>query len=390
MSCTKCDIEGIYEGNRICFPNVDGFHLRTDLSFRAKDQESHHIETTILENIPGLDMVRSFPLDYMHLVCLGVIKKMLNNLWLCGKPPYRFSSKQTQNISDQCISLKNQIPQEFLRKPRSLSEVKRWKATEFRLFLFYVGPVVLKQNIPEEISGNFLSLHVSMTLLSKALNLEYAQKLLKHFVKTFTILYGKENVSHNVHNLLHLTEDVQTFGSIEKFSPFPYENHMMFIKKLVRKGDKPLQQIVNRISELTNRCLNETEVNIYPKLKSEHSRGPVIENSSLDIKQYEKIHFKTFLLSLDEADNCCVLKDNSIVIIKNIIVHDQQIKIIGKTFLSLENFYTSPCESSKLNIFLTRNLSTELCSFDVNQISFKCIKLNFKNKFVVFPLIHTI
>lgn len=84
MSCTKCDIEGTYIGNRTCFPNLEGFNLRTDLSFRTKEQESHHIETTILENIPGLDMVTSFPLDYMHLVCLGVMKKLLNNLWLHG------------------------------------------------------------------------------------------------------------------------------------------------------------------------------------------------------------------------------------------------------------------------------------------------------------------
>ncbi|KAJ8915730.1 hypothetical protein NQ315_000665 [Exocentrus adspersus] len=340
MSCTKCDIEGIYVGNRICFPSLEGFHLRTDSSFRTKEQESHHMETTILENIPGLDMIKSFPLDYMHLVCLGVMKKLLNNLW------------QTKNISDKCLELKNEIPKEILRRPRSLSEVKRWKATEFCLFLFYMGPVVLKQNVPDEIF----------------------MQLLKHFVKRFSLLYGEENVSHNIHNLLHLTDDVINFGSIEMFSAFPFENKMMFIKKLIRKGDKPLQQIINRISEMKENSSSETQIPTYPILKVEHSRGPLITNS-LGIKQYERICFNTFLLFLHDADSCCVLDDNSIVIIKNIISHNQHIKIIGQKFLSLENYYTSPCESSKLNIFLVSNLNTELESWDVNSINYKCIKL---------------
>lgn len=77
MSCTKCDIEGAYVGNRTCLPDLEDFNFKTDLSFRTKEPESHHIESSILENIPGIDMVTSFPLDYMHLVCLGVMKNLL-------------------------------------------------------------------------------------------------------------------------------------------------------------------------------------------------------------------------------------------------------------------------------------------------------------------------
>lgn len=50
----------------------------------------------------------------------------------------------------------------------------------------------------------------------------------------------------------------------------------------------------------------------------------------------------------------------------------------------------SPCESSKLNIFLVSGLNTGLQSWDLSCIAHKCIKLIFKNKFVVFPLLHTI
>lgn len=183
MSCTKCDTIGDYKSGRVCFPDSDTcFQLRTDCSFRNKTQEEHHSGTSILEHLPGVNMIDSFPLDYMHLACLGVMKKLIVNLWLSGKPPYRFSVFQVNQISSQYLEFKNQVPEEFCRKPRSLLEAKRWKATEFRLFLFYTGPVVLIRNVNENIYQNFLCLHVAITLLSLNKNIDYANDLLKYFV----------------------------------------------------------------------------------------------------------------------------------------------------------------------------------------------------------------
>lgn len=53
-SCTKCYIEGEYINGRICFPTYNNVRLRTDAEFRAKLQEGHHTDTSILEKIPHL------------------------------------------------------------------------------------------------------------------------------------------------------------------------------------------------------------------------------------------------------------------------------------------------------------------------------------------------
>lgn len=92
---------------------------------------------------------------------------------------------------------------------------------------------------------NFLTLHVAIRILSCAIYVEqphyvdYAQELLLHFVKSFQIIYGKGKVSHNVHNLLHICDDVKKFGKLDNFSAFKFENYMSTIKRVLRKMKHP-------------------------------------------------------------------------------------------------------------------------------------------------------
>ena len=70
--------------------------------------------------------------------------------WIRG-PLERLQSKLVTEISSRLLLLKVSFPDEFLRKPRGLDELKapvsaRWKATELRSFLLYSGP----ETSPEE------------------------------------------------------------------------------------------------------------------------------------------------------------------------------------------------------------------------------------------------
>lgn len=69
--------------------------------------------------------------------------------------------------------------------------------------------------------------------------LSYVQELVFFFIKTFIKLYGI-HVSHNVHSLFHLVDDVRRFGPLDDFSAFKFENYMQTLKKLLRKSEKPL------------------------------------------------------------------------------------------------------------------------------------------------------
>jgi len=94
------------------------------------------------------------------------------------------------NVPNKSVDglLKNQIPCEFVHKPRSLDELPRGKATEYRLFLLYVGPIAIHSLALDKIYQHFLNLNIAMTVfLSPHYNhLAQLVKLLMHkIVKDF-------------------------------------------------------------------------------------------------------------------------------------------------------------------------------------------------------------
>lgn len=75
FSCTKCIQEGDFIMNRVTFPETNNI-LRTDDSFKNRTQIEHHTGDSILEKL-SIGMISQIPLNYMHLVCLGVTKRLL-------------------------------------------------------------------------------------------------------------------------------------------------------------------------------------------------------------------------------------------------------------------------------------------------------------------------
>ncbi|KAF0711010.1 Uncharacterized protein FWK35_00034679 [Aphis craccivora] len=186
-------------------------------------------------------MVDDFSVDYMHLVCLGIVKKVFL-LWLgiFKKAPVlvRIQSYVIL-ITNHLLSINLKITCDISRKPRGLNEVLGWKATEVRIFLLYTGPIVLKGILLNECYIHLFCLHVAFRILlslnisEKMLN--FNEKLLIHFVEKFEELYGEKFVSQNIHGLIHIVDDYRKFGSLEKYLCFPFENYMKFLKKNVEK-----------------------------------------------------------------------------------------------------------------------------------------------------------
>ena len=120
---------GEYNLNRVVFRHNSG-SLRTDESFRRKADPEHHRGTSELEKLPLFDMVNGFSLDYMHLILLGVVKKISTALTTNIKRIFKVKLQNhvIEDISGRLTSLAGWLPVEFKRKTRSLEDLSRWKA----------------------------------------------------------------------------------------------------------------------------------------------------------------------------------------------------------------------------------------------------------------------
>lgn len=395
-SCTKCTTEGEYVGNTICFPEINA-PLRTDNDFVKKKDDNYHKPdiTCSLLNIPYFKPVTNVPLDYMHLICLGIMRKLLN-LWLHGELQYRLQHRAVDEISTRLITiLKPSIPIEFARKSRRLDCVKLWKATEFRLILLYTGPLAFKSILKKSVYLHFMALHIIVRILcSEDLHehLSYAQDLICFFIKTFIKLYGVRNTSHNVHSLLHLVDDVKKYGPLDNFSAFKFENYMQILKKYLRKSEKPLEQVLRRCMEKKNLHTSTTlphSVSRHCNLTSLHHNGPLLPNCHNP--QYKVIKFNGMTFKAGTlADNCCSLNCGAIVCIENVAYcAERNIPvIIGYEFIEKEDLFSIPCSSSLLGVYSVHSLS-DLKSWPLTKIEKKNVKFpDENNKFAIFPLIH--
>lgn len=257
-TCERCTIHGvrhlIKKTSKVIYPGVS-YAARTNESFRNKDDPEHHMGKSPLENINAIDMTTSFILDYMHLACIGVMKKLLEML-MYGSLKIRLSPIQKIKISQRLLSLRSQLPSEFQRKTRSIFCVRQWKATEFRFFLLYCDPIVLRDVISKNLYRHFLLLHFAFRILcSDRLAVLFnvkANECLKKFVLLVPELYGKEAQVINVHNLIHIADDVLNMGcSLSRINCFPFENTLGRIKRTLRTAVKPLAQVCRREHERT-------------------------------------------------------------------------------------------------------------------------------------------
>lgn len=387
FGCSKCIDEGDFLRNRMTFQSVDS-KLRNDYSFKSRKQPEHHTGDSILEKL-DIGMVSQISLDYMHLVCLGVMKRLLQ-FWVKGYKNTRCSDANLVEIDRRLNLCRKSIPNEFARKPRSVLDVDRWKATEFRQLLLYTGPVVLKNCISSDFYKHFLSLSIAIRILVDEkfctdceLNI-FSHSLLKWFIKNYANLYGEEFISYNVHNLCHLPNEVKTHNqNLDGFSSFKFENYMQKLKKKIKPNGKPLQQAVNRIKE-ENALFNTTvTAREYPILHY---------NSSKTI--LKSIEFQSFSISPNGIDSCCLLSDNKIVKLNEILLENETIYLKINHFLNTESLFKEPIDSKILGIQVTSSTATSNeYKIPISLVQTKCLQFpqsctDISEKFIIFPLLH--
>jgi len=388
FGCNKCTQKGKFLRGKMTFPELD-VTLRSDESFALHSQIEHHKNSTPLENI-NIGLVSHVPLDYMHLVCLGVMKTLLM-FWLGKKGNSRLKFINDSNVKLISKNMKNfrkYISEEFCRLPRSLEDVEHWKATEFRQFLLYTGPIALREKLPKMQYKHFLCLHIAIRILcsSECIRFNgYAKSLIRYFIEKYKKIYGNEYITYNVHNLVHLCDDVLLFGKIDNFSAFKFENYMSKIKRKMKNSRYPLQQIYNRVVE--DRKFR-TSVNTF-HLHQENDKSLTSNKNGKVVTYYKQFSHDNLTISLSQRNNCVLLKNSSYMLISSIYKdeNDNDTKINGKIFQNASNFTEKPSFNLAIKVIDIHEISNT-SMFSYKDIKAKCLMLPMDNKFAVIPLLH--
>lgn len=382
--CDYCTLAGDWDG-RIVYLATD-FSKRTDSSFRSMNDPDHHIGISPLLEIPSLDMVHSFPIDYMHQICLGVVKKLIS-AYIYGHFSCRQSSRTIESISDELVFLEQFTPKIFSRRPRRLCFLNQFKATEFRLFLLYSGIYALRDKLPRHLYEHFLLLscavrilcHPQLVLSHSAL--ARAASYFQTFVEKSKVYCGNSFLVFNVHSLLHVTNFAQLYGSLDNFSCFPFENAMYKIKRMIRSGHRPLEQVVNRIKERDQIITQTGEVApCVPTVP--HHDGPLPPECQF-VAQFRKCSvFSTF------ENGRGFQFQSKVFIIFNIVTDDSSsVCFICKQFLLLDEYFTYPCLSSSFGIYKVSKLSRDFVSLSFAYDMMPCFLIPKSDFFVCIPVL---
>ena len=256
--CSVCLHPGkqLGKGTRVYLPGVD-YTMRTHINILhdAKLAESNQLPVNGVKGVSPLssilNLVNQIPLDYMHCVLEGVVKRLMH-LWFdsCNHEKPYYLGKHLR-IIDQLLE-KQRPPHEFSRRPRSISKhLNYWKASEYKNWLLFYSVPILKGHLPSLYYHHYVllvsALHI---LLQESISLEQlnaAEMMIKDFISLMPELYGENNCTANVHMLLHLPIYARMWGPLWTQSTFAFESKNGHLKQLSHGKSSFYQQMLFNI-----------------------------------------------------------------------------------------------------------------------------------------------
>ncbi|XP_043480336.1 uncharacterized protein LOC122510016 isoform X2 [Leptopilina heterotoma] len=388
VSCERCEIVGHSEERTTVFPSINE-RERTDNSFRNQSQpEHHHGPSPFCRIIPPLNIIKIFILDSMHLLFLGIMKKLLE-YWLVGSLNFRLGLERKKELAKRMKHIYSQIPIEFQRKTRSIIYHGKWKAVEFRFFLLYCGPVVLKHILRKELYQHFLLLHASSRILSSdVLCNRYtnnSKMYLRTFFTTLKDIYGPKSQTLNSHHVIHVADDVETMNcSLSRVNAFAFESYLGKLKKLIRTPHRPLAQLCRRLYERNIAIKEKVEI------------PPLFQILKRNEDSIEQIKYKETTISTSEPNNIVLSENDTVLQIRTIFETAEGIKFEAQVWEKATSLFNYPFDSDRLKMWQLLNAPcNRLSLFSLESIQCKMVKLsvpktdNSPEKFYVMPILHS-
>jgi len=425
-ACERCNLRGlprvkntkdgvIKEKGGICY--VGSGVPRTDASFRAGTDTDHHTDVSPLLVLTMIDMSRIASLDYMHMICLGVVKRLLN--WLLDKK-IKCKAYVGDRLGDKLSELHNDIskytPVEFRRKSGSLKDRTGWKATQYRHFILYTAAALLVDRpelIKSKVCKTVLLLYCAMRILCDAercvitTELEKADFWLKKFTFECPVQLGTSFNSFNVHSASHLAEEVEYHKApLDDFSAFRGESFFGPMVRRVTGTTNALESLVMRLWEHRHaeKRQNPEGAKHVEELDSEEGKYLFKNPQEPDDngnQAFGKVVIKrAFTINCQSGpDRFCIMRElggTEVYIKVDHILHEvgetgESATVVGRELVLSKGaeLFTFPRNASTFGIRLVRRVSQNTQSWPITNMYRKLVLLPTANGFSAFPLLHT-
>lgn len=156
---------------------------------------------------------------------------------------------------------------------------------------------------------------------------------------------------------------------MDTFSSFPFENFLGKLKKIIRSGNNPTQQLLNRYHELLT--FKKDFVNEVKKNARVEVRHPMKSTEIADVtmKRYKWLILGDVTFKINEkknADMFCIINDKVIMIIEEILKNETSGKcfVRGRTFRKKSEVFPS---SDAFGVYKVDELNAEKLTFEVNE-----------------------
>lgn len=190
-------------------------------------------------------------------------------------------------------------------------------------------------------------------------------------------------INSNIHNCIHIVNQVRQYGVLNNFSAYRFENALFQIKRKVRHGYKPLEQVAGRIVEglQFNKYEPQLNKNLFPKFSKKRGNRYLIvefaENVFFNEGKNHDSYFLTIKTEIIKVQHC---------------EEDHQTNItyfVGSEILNKSNLFTYPVNSMYLYVYKTTSETGPVKRYNINDLKCKLIKINCDENIVFIPLMHS-
>ena len=235
-------------------------HVMEAESIKSTESDVYGVRyTSSLHYLTGYDIIRGSLPDYLHCYLIGVGKRVINRI-------LNSLSKENYLYIDNLMT-KMKAPRQISRLPRSLSSIGKWKAREYENFILYYSVPLFSLILTKKKLDHWClfvkSLHILLGDNVQPEKVTDADKMLHKFVYDTEEIYGKCEMTSNLHQMLHISRKVSDWGPLFAHSTYPFESFNYKISKSVKCARGVISQILRNMN--FNYTLQKIEKYVYPE-----------------------------------------------------------------------------------------------------------------------------